>query len=200
MAVDPGFDIPVFRKLKWLIKYPNNINNQYFEETSDSFFENRKTEIQKRAPLDVVLVDGLHTFEAALKDVLNSLQYLNPKGIIVMHDCYPPFKAAALPTKDFPTDEEQQVEGWTGEWCGDVWKSIVYLRRNFPDSLKVCVIHTDYGLGIVRIVKPIDHLFPINQKLFDEIDRLDYDDMVANQSEYIDLKDVSFAEELIKTF
>lgn len=199
MAVDPMFAIPFWRKLKWLIKHPNNIYNKYFEETSDAFFINRKDYLEKSAPIDIVLVDGLHTYEAALKDVLNSLKYLNKQGVIIMHDCFPPHKAAALPTKDFPTDEEQKVEGWTGDWCGDVWKSIVYLRRNFSDSLEVCVINTDYGLGVVRIKKQIDNWFPINQKLFDEIDQIDYDEMIAYKETYINLKEADYAYQIIES-
>lgn len=87
---------------------PCNINNKYFEETSDDFFLKREDHLKKVKQLDVMLIDGLHTYRASLKDVLNSLKYLNEKGMIVMHDCYPPFKADALPTDNYPTPEEQK--------------------------------------------------------------------------------------------
>jgi len=196
IAVDPSFKIPRLRKLVWLLKVPSNINNRYFEETSDDFFSKRKNIIGQ---LDVVLVDGLHTYRGALSDVLNSLKFLNTKGIIIMHDCFPPHKAAALSTTNYPTEEERNgVEGWNGQWCGDVWKSIVYLKRKLAASVDVCVIHTDYGLGIVRIKGKIDPLkLVIDEKLFSEIDHLTYDFLIENQQATIDLKRPEYAQKLI---
>ena len=190
LAVDPFFKIPTTLKLKWLFKVPSNINNKYFQETSDDFFLKREEHLKEINHLDVVLVDGLHTFRASLNDVLNSLKYLNNKGIIIMHDCLPPHKAAALATKDYPNSEEQKgVEGWTGQWCGDVWKTIVYLRKNLPDMVDACVIDTDYGLGIVRPKGKIENKeLIIDEKLYSEIDKLTYENLSENPQLMINLK------------
>lgn len=199
-GVDPSFKISTSRKLKWLLKVPSNINNKYFEETSDDFFLKRKAELKELEHLDVVLVDGLHTYRASLNDVLNSLKYLNTRGMIVMHDCYPPFKAAALPTSNYPSLEEQKgVEGWTGQWCGDVWKTIVYLRKRLGQKVDACVIDTDYGLGFVRPKAKIeDRELIIDEKLYTEIDQLTYDDLAKNPQLMIDLKNAQYAETIIK--
>jgi hypothetical protein len=37
IAVDPYFNVPLRRKVKWLILVPENFNNRYFEEESDTF-------------------------------------------------------------------------------------------------------------------------------------------------------------------
>lgn len=199
-AVDPFFQIKIKHKIKWLIKVPENINNTFFEEESDTFFRNRKKYLENLGKLDVVLVDGLHTFRAALNDVLNSLKYLNNDGIIIMHDCYPSHKAAAAPTKLFPTLEEQKgIEGWTEEWCGDVWKAIVYLRKNFSDSLDVSVINIDYGLGIVKPKCKIDTKdLIINEASFMEIDKLTYEDLVQDPKAMLSLKDPEYTTTIIK--
>ena len=199
-AVDPQFQIPTTRKLKWLTRVPSNINNKYFEETSDDFFLKREDHLKKIKQLDVVLIDGLHTYRASLKDVLNSLKYLNKQGMIVMHDCYPPFKAAALPTDNYPTPEEQKgVEGWTGQWCGDVWKTIVYLRKSMPEMVDACVINTDYGLGTVRPKGKIDPgKLIIDEKLFAEIDQLTYDDLAKDPQLMINMKSAEYTETIIE--
>ncbi len=198
-AVDPAFIIPFKRKLKWLLKVPSNINNSYFEEESDTFFLKRTEHLVKKGPLDLVLVDGLHTFRAALTDVLNSLKYLNKEGLIIMHDCYPPHKAAASNITDFPTFADmEKVEGWDGLWCGDVFKSIVYLRRNLSKFLDVYVINTDFGLGIVRIkgnFEKVDLL--INEESFAEINKITYDEVFKNSEEMLGLKNVNYASTLI---
>lgn len=200
IAVDPFFH-PIFIKdaLITILKAPQNITNRYFKETSDQFFLNRKSFLRRVAPLDVVFVDGLHTYEAALKDVLNALPYLNFNGVIVMHDCYPNSKASALPTKNFPTNEDlKDVEGWTGAWSGDVWKAIVYLRENLYDLLDVLVIDSDNGLGIIRLKHDLtDHDYRIKQKSFLDIDSLTYDDLIKDPETFLNLKPKEYAKILI---
>lgn len=197
MVVDPAFAIPFYRKWKWGIKVPENANNQYFEETSDDFFAKRKDLIKQ---LDVVLVDGLHTYRASLLDALNSLKYLNKDGIIIFHDCLPPNRAAAMPTELFPTKKEKRsIPGWTNEWCGDVYKTIIYLRKAFPEVLDALVVDTDYGLGILRPkvkLNPID--LKIDEALFEEINKIDYDQLMADTKNLINLKDANYTEVIIK--
>jgi len=198
LAVDPYFQVARFRKLMWLIRNPYNIYSKYFEETSDDFFQNREILLQETGKLDVVLVDGLHTFRAALNDVINSLFYLNINGVIIMHDCLPTNSISAMPTKFFPNEEEQKVEGWTTEWCGDVWKSIVYLRSNFSDLLDVSVIDTDYGLGIVRVKSKIEGKLKIDEKSFNLIDKMTYEEMIKDRESNLNLKNSDYTKKVIE--
>ena len=188
IAVDPIFTIKTSKKLRWLVKNPNNYFNHYFEETSDHFFENRDSFIKELGGVDVVLVDGLDRFRAALNDVLNSLSYLNSGGVIVMHDCFPPDKTAAMPTDSFPTKEQQKVDGWTGTWCGDVWKAIVYLKRMHSTDLEILVLDTDRGLGIVRQKSVSARNFQVDEDVFREIESLTYDDMISDPATWINLR------------
>ena len=199
IAIDPEFKIKTGKKLRWLIKNPHNFFNHYFEETSDSFFQNHASIISSMGGLDVALVDGLHTYRAALQDVLNSLEHLNNDGIIILHDCYPPSEAAALPTKFFPSKEEQKVNGWNGTWCGDVWKSIVYLKNHLGAELEVCVIDTDLGLGIVRKKSLATIPVKIDEKAFSEIDKLTYSDLMKDPVQLLDLKPVNHTAELLSS-
>lgn len=198
-AVDPEFKIPIGRKLKWLFLWPSNVKNKYFQEESDVFFAKRKEHLLQLKHLDIVLVDGLHNFRTSLNDTLNSLNYLNPKGLILLHDCFPPTEAAAFPSEFFPTEEEQKsIKGWSGEWCGDVWKSIVYLIRKYPDFLQSGVIDTDFGLGFVLPksgFKPKE--FKIDEKLFAEIDLLTYADMMKDPRGTMNLKEAGYAKDII---
>jgi hypothetical protein len=200
-AVDPVFKIPFKRKLKGFLKWPYNFKNRYFEEESDTFFAKRKEYLHGLGHLDIVLVDGLHNFRTSLNDVLNSLEYLNPKGLILMHDCYPPTAAAAFPSEFFPTKEEQKnIEGWSpgNEWCGDVWKSVVYLKRKYPKTLEVGVVDTDYGLGYAIPTSQFkERDFKIDEDLFAEIDLLTYESMKKDPKQIINLKEVAFADQII---
>ncbi len=195
-AIDPIFKIPFIQKVKWTLKYPINLNNRYFEVESDIFFTNEKKYIENLGQFDVVLIDGLHTFQQSLNDAVNSLKYLNKDGIIIMHDCLPPHKLAALPlTEGTSIEEMKKIKGWTGEWNGDVWKTIVYLRRTLGDLLDICVIDADYGLGIIIPKVNVDTLdYKIDRKEFLEIDKLTYEDLNQNVDLMLNLKkpDYSF--------
>lgn len=196
IAVDPAFRIPRLAKARAVVKYPPNLLNRYFEEESDRFFAAHDDFLRRRGSLDVVFVDGLHTFRAALDDVLHSLRHLREDGVIVMHDCLPPHEAAALPTKGFPTAAEVAgVHGWNGQWCGDVWKAVVYLRRVCAASLDVHVLDCDFGLGVVtrRPGVPLGDL-TIDEARFAEIDRMTYAEMLPQKTELLGLEPPAFGD------
>lgn len=202
IAVDPYPKIYIWNKLIAMVRESKNMRNKYFVEESDVFFRDERDFLKSIGHLDVVLVDGLHTFRAALSDVLNSLKHLNQNGIIIMHDCLPPHAAAALPSESFPTAEEvRNVEGWTGEWCGDVWKTIPYLRKRYSGKLEVCVLNCDFGLGIVRPAAELSaEELAIDETLFDEIDKLEYRDMVKNPKDFINMMNEDYAQTILGSF
>lgn len=198
-AVDPRFCIAAEDIEFWRARVPENDQASYFEEESDQFFQERVAYLSEIAPIDLVLIDGLHTFRAALNDVLNSLLYLSDDGIIVMHDCLPPHPAAALNTDGFPTDAElKNVDGWTGEWCGSVWKAIVYLRHVHADLLDVFVIDTDYGLGIVRPKRALPATrLQLDEQLFSRIEKLPYDALLQDPRGLLGIQPSIFVHRLI---
>lgn len=201
-AVDPVFKIPLGRRFKWLFKWPANSKARYFTLESDVFFDSQKAYLQNLEQLDVVLVDGLHNFRGALHDVLHSLLYLSNDGIIILHDCYPPHEAASIYADIFPTEEQQQqAKGWTGEWCGDVWKSMAYLLEKYPNLLDVGVIDTDYGLGYVRFkTAPTSREFSVDEELFDKINQLSYSDMKSDPKKIINLQPASYCETILSLY
>ena len=100
--------------------------------TSDEFFsKNKRT-------YDIIFIDGLHEDGQVRKDIANSLECLNPGGVIVMHDCSP------------RNEKEQTVPKLPGQriWTGDVWKAFIYFRRRA--DLSMYVVDTNNGVGIVR--------------------------------------------------
>jgi hypothetical protein len=201
-AVDPVFKIAFTRRLKWLVKWPANFKAKFFPLESDVFFATQKDYLQNLGHLDVVLVDGLHTFRAALHDTLHSLEYLSKDGLIILHDCYPPHESAAMYADVFPTAEQQeQADGWTGEWCGDVWKAIAYLLEKYPDRLDVGVIDTDYGLGYVRFkTAPGSRKFAVDEELFDKVNQLSYKEMIADPKNIINLQPASFCDTILSWY
>jgi len=182
IGVDPHFTFSRTRKMKWTLKDLHNVAAQYHECTSDSYFARKKA----TTGVDVVLIDGLHTYEQSLRDVINSLINLNGAGVIVVHDCSPPSQAAAHPAASSRHAAELELPGWTGEWCGDVWRTICYLRSHRAD-LRVFVLDCDYGLGIVTQGQA-DGRLDLSHK---ELSEMTYEDLVKDRRHLLDLKDES---------
>ncbi len=189
IAVDPHFTFSKRRKIKWTLKNLYNVVAMYHESTSDSYFARNKS-IDR---LDVVFIDGLHTYEQSLRDVMNSLVNLNKTGVIVMHDSSPPNQAAARPEAPCNHATELGLPGWTGEWCGDVWKTICYLRSHRTD-LRVFVLDCDYGLGIVTKGEA-DSCLNLSQM---ELNEMTYEDLVSDRRNLLNLKDESYLFEFLE--
>jgi hypothetical protein len=105
--------------------------------TSDEFFA------MNQASYDLIFIDGLHWSEQVLKDVLNSLQVLTPKGLIVLHDCNPPTELAATWPNPHP-----HPYPFHPSWNGDVWKAVLNLRGS--PTIDVAVGDFDSGCGVIQ--------------------------------------------------
>ncbi len=177
VAVDPKFQFDFSRRLGKSIINPYNFNNQYFEKTSDAFFAQDAQRVFSAKKLQLALVDGMHEYQFALRDVENTLRYMQENGVIVMHDCNPQTAGAA-----------GRFEDWeVGEWNGDVWRTIIHLRSQRPD-LTVFVLDIDQGLGIVTRQKP-DTMLDFTPA---QIQALTYDELVQNRENWLNLKPASY--------
>ena len=156
--------------------------NMYFEMSSDEFF-NKKQNILIKEGLDVVFIDGLHTYEQSLKDILNSLTYLNENGVIVMHDCNPPHEAAAYPASSLEHALSLNLPGWNGLWYGDIWKTILHLRTTRKD-LEIFVLNCDCGLGIISKGEQKNRL----KDSLESIINYTYKDLKENREKLLNLK------------
>lgn len=188
IAVDPYYLISTRKKIDWAFKNISNFSAKYYKLTSDDFFARP---ILTRG-LDVVFVDGLHTFKQSLKDVENALLHLNENGVIVMDDCNPPNEAAAYPAQSLDHAASLNLPGWTGEWCGDVWKTICHLR-SFEKDLNVFVLDCNHGIGIITRGKP-DSLLNFAEE---ELDHLTYDKLANQRKKLLNLKGKEFLDSFL---
>ena len=106
------------------------ISGGNFRGTSDQFF------LKNDKKFDCILIDGLHTYEQVSKDISNSIESLNEKGIIILHDCLP------------SCISHQRVPRTRYTWNGNVWKAIVESRTR--EDLDTYTILADQGLGIIK--------------------------------------------------
>lgn len=138
---------------------PDSFSRATIFETSDNFFSKNKEKF------DIIFIDGLHHKEQVLKDIENSLFFLNDNGFIVCHDMN-------------PEKEEYQIVPYTGGiWNGDCWKAFVQLRRLRAD-LEMFVIDTDHGCGVIR---------KGNQETLKIIEEVNWENFNKNRKEWLNL-------------
>ena len=175
---------------RWL-KRLGREDSRFFEMTSDDFFR-RVPHIFSEHKIDLALIDGLHTYEQAWRDVENCLKFLSPNGVILMHDCNPVTEAMGVPAVSVDDARSKNIPGWEGFWCGDVWKAIVRLRTR--NDLQAFVLDCDMGVGIVRKAPGPAPLFYTEA----QIQNMDYKDLAAQRKELLGLQPESYYNEFLK--
>ncbi len=193
IAVDPQMEIPFRKKRKFIFRNINNLFNRYVNLTSDDFFKNVQNYLGGNK-LDVVFIDGLHTYEQSLRDVENSLKYINDDGIIIMHDCNPMTEEAAYPASSTQEGEHRNIPGFTGEWNGDVWKTVVHLR-SLRSDLDVFVLDCDQGLGVITKQKATSCL----AYNLEEVYNLSYKDLDRDRVRLLNLQPTNILSSFLKT-
>lgn len=179
-AVDPAFRLT--ERTRELADAKGRVT-KYFETTSDAFFENETALLQEH-PVDVALIDGLHTYEQVVRDVENTVRYLKDDGVIFLHDCNPPFELAGRRAESWDEFMAQQSGPLKiGIWNGDVWKAIVELRSTRSD-LVVGVLKCDQGVGFVRKGTP-ESTLPYTPQ---QVAALTYADLKADRTRLLNLK------------
>ncbi|MGD9798088.1 MAG: class I SAM-dependent methyltransferase [Acidimicrobiia bacterium] len=155
---------------------PGRSHELVYRTTSDRFFRSHQARL-RRHPLDVVLVDGLHTHDQTRRDIENAVHALAPRGVVIAHDCNPQSADDAAPA---PV---------ALRWNGECWKAIVTLRATRPD-LSVCVLDCDEGLGLVR--RRSVHRPPPLDLTPAAIEAMTYDDLAADRVRLLDLRPPEF--------
>ena len=151
IAVDPFFraEINIIGKKPAL---------HVFQATSDDFFGGgflARNDIR----LSLAFLDGMHLFEFLLRDFMNTEAAMDPRGVIMMHDCVP--YGLKMTRRDLDNLPD-------GAWTGDVWKLIPILQKWRPDLTVTVLDCRPTGLVCVS------GLDPSNRVLADH-----YDEIVA---------------------
>lgn len=111
---------------------------QIFSETSDDFFVNHNLyEELGGKTVGLAFIDGLHLFEAALKDFINIERHSSPDTVVLIHDCIP---------LDQATSERDRN---TTFWSGDTWKILPALKKYRPDLNLLTLPSPPTGLAVV---------------------------------------------------
>jgi hypothetical protein len=98
--------------------------------SSDTFF------YQLNHTFDFIFIDGDHHSNQVDRDIQNSLNFISDDGFILCHDTCPHEEGMQIVPRE------------QAGWCGDVWKSILRLRKS--SDIYVQTLESDFGLTIIR--------------------------------------------------
>lgn len=146
------------------LKVPAPPNAKIYRETSDAFFARYDVRAELGGlPVELAFIDGMHRFEFALRDFMNLERACTPRSTILFDDCFP---------HDRRTAQREQVAEF---WSGDVWKTLVLLKKYRPDLEIHTIAAPRTGLCIVRNLDPSSRLLADNlERLVAEFMALDY--------------------------
>lgn len=134
--------------------------------TSDEFFSiNKQT-------FDCIFIDACHDAPFVCRDLNNSLNILNAGGTILLHDCFPP-----------------DAHHTSSSLCGDAFKVIRSVVKDYSEYLLCRVFDTDYGVGMIKKIKKSPTL------VYDS--DYEYEILSKNPSKEINLISIDRLEEVI---
>jgi len=115
------------------------------EMTSDEFFD-RSQDGLKETPPNLILLDGTHLFECALRDFMNVERRAAPGALVVIDGVFPNHSVQAL--------RERQ----SAVWMGDVWRMIPCLKGERPDLFLLPLDTSPGGLLLVAGLNPANRI------------------------------------------
>lgn len=127
------------------------------------------------ADLNVIFIDGDHTFKQSLQDLINAVEYAAVGGFILLHDCNPKTALEASPEKV------------NGDWMGEVWKTMAYALRASV-GLEGFTVATDTGIGIFRKTL-FEARVVMDKGLYHPVEVADFEDFDQERAQMINLRD-----------
>jgi len=145
VAVDPAFR---FDPGAAAADHPNCT---YHAVESDTWFG---TIAGRDERFDVIFLDGLHTFEQTLRDLINALTLIRPGGVIVIDDIMPSSYAASLPDLARFNRFREVAGVKRGTWMGDVYKLVFFIETFVQGYTFRCVAENHGQLVMWRAPRP----------------------------------------------
>lgn len=184
-AVDPKFGFDVSGIATESIRF--------FEQTSDEFFlsPNRDNE----PDYDLCFIDGLHTYEQTLRDLMNVLARTNRRSVILIDDTVPNDVFSAQKTPSRVSMHRQRLGIKDNSWHGDAFKVVFFIHDFMPLLSFATIIGSGNPQTLVWWQRRVSFkpLFGDTEK----ISRMNYFEMFEQQ-QYMNMTSEEEARELLK--
>lgn len=147
---------------------------EYHPVPSDEYFDRI---VGADEQFDVIYLDGLHTFEQILRDLLNSLPHLQPRGVIVVDDTRPPTHLSAIPDRQDFLTIKKRTASTDSRWMGDVFR-VVYFVETFLPELSFATIANNHGQTVFWRTRRTE----VAPRTMAEVARITFDDLALDDS------------------
>jgi hypothetical protein len=185
-AVDVNFGYDISQR--------GGVNCRYFKMRSDEYFICG----EQFKDIDFSYIDGLHTFEQTLKDLLNVISLANERTIIMVDDCLPRDWFSSLPDQAecYKQRRTFTTTDFNWAWNGDVFKLVPFVHDFLPAFDYAS--YKDDG-GQLKLLIWRARQLKVRKSLFgnlETISRLDYSDVEDLMPYYFEKTLASVIEEL----
>ena len=126
-AVDPAFLFDTRRLASEKLRF--------FSQTSDEFWTSDQPSLY-----DIIMIDGLHTFEQAFRDLLCSMRFSHERTVWLIDDTLPSDVFSAIPDMQKSFRERQKMKIAGLPWHGDVFKIVPAIHDFIPVLEYVTII------------------------------------------------------------
>ncbi|ACB82358.1 hypothetical protein Mpop_4252 [Methylorubrum populi BJ001] len=151
---------------------PTQNDMQLHAASSDEYFYS----IGKEERFNVILLDGVHTFEQTYRDLQNALLCLEDGGVIIIDDIMPNSYLASLPDINLVARIRKQSQSEDQSWMGDVYKLAFLIEGYFQQFSFAAVRETGRQLVMWRAPRRAASMRPMR---LEHICRLGYADALA---------------------
>lgn len=137
VAVDPLFQFDVLKHETRTIRFHSVPSDTYFGEIA-----------QPEDRFDVIYIDGLHTAEQTLRDLINAQHFLKAEGVIIIDDVWPSSFVAAIRDLDQHKLVRECLNEQSPAWMGDVFK-LLYFIDTFMQQFTLRIINDNFGQAVM---------------------------------------------------
>lgn len=163
-GVDPKFLFPIDQY--------SSPSSRFETVTSDEFFKGNKN------IYDVVFLDGLHTFEQTLRDLVSAISILSyENSFILIDDIWPTDLYSSVSDQELCYELRRETFGSSKipmDWRGDVYKIIFFAESYLPSWKSSIVVEEDGGNHRLILHRGTSKSLASTSRSLEEIERMDY--------------------------
>ena len=170
---------------------------KYYQMTSDAYFLCP----ERLSDIDFAYIDGLHTFEQTLKDLLHVIAFSNEKTVIMIDDTFPLDWFSSLPNQQetYKYRLKHLGSNFNWAWNGDVFKLVPFIHDFLP-AFNYASFRDDSNM--LKLVLWKSKNIKIRSPIFgnlEKISRLDYSSLEDLMPYYFETNFESVSSELMRS-
>jgi hypothetical protein len=147
IGIDPVFRFADIELVRQITAKPSLM---LYQMPSDAFFADHDPTALLGRPIEMAFLDGMHRCEYLLRDFMNTERHCRPNAVVALHDCVP----LELPMAERIAGADSVDPRRRLMWTGDVWRTVLLLRRVRPDLQITVLDAAPTGLVLITNLDP----------------------------------------------